>query len=397
MAQLDSHDSLPSSKASLKAWWKQFTANPRHRKTDDEEQSEMPQKRVFGVPLRQCLQYASVQISTANSKGDLYVWGYIPVVVAKCGLFLKENATEVPGTFRVNGSAKRMRDLQALFEEPPKFGKHLDLKQGSNTTHDVASVFRRYLTSMPEPVIPTDHYHGFRQAVAKTPFNQEECIQTCKRLIHSMPRANQYLLLYVLDLLSVFARKSDINLMTAANLAVIFRPGIISHPDHELSPEQHKLSQDVLEFLIAHQDWFMLDMPPPPRDVAELSPFPNEQLSDSPVMISTPSNEDLMGGLGRERKSRRGRRRATSAAGRASQPSSPRASSPRSSSMERPASPPLDSTLVTPSRSVVRSRTMPARPRNGVQNEERPRNVLKKKAPRANGPSIIKADVPSQQ
>ena len=30
-----------------------------------------------------------------------------------------------------------------------------------------------------------------------------------------MPRANQYLLLYVLDLLSVFARKSDKNLMTA--------------------------------------------------------------------------------------------------------------------------------------------------------------------------------------
>ncbi len=32
-----------------------------------------------------------------------------------------------------------------------------------------------------------------------------------------MPRANQYLLLYVLDLLSVFARKSDINLMTATS------------------------------------------------------------------------------------------------------------------------------------------------------------------------------------
>lgn len=39
MAHLGSHDSLPSSKASLKAWWKQFTANPRNRKTDDEEQS----------------------------------------------------------------------------------------------------------------------------------------------------------------------------------------------------------------------------------------------------------------------------------------------------------------------------------------------------------------------
>lgn len=48
------------------------------------------------------------------------------------------------------------------------------------------------------------------------------------------------------------------------DLAVIFRPGLMSHPDHELSPSEHQLSQDVLEFLIAHQDWFMLDTPPPP-------------------------------------------------------------------------------------------------------------------------------------
>lgn len=44
----------------------------------------------------------------------------IPVVVAKCGLYLKENATEVEGTFRISGSSKRMRDLQAIFDNGPK-------------------------------------------------------------------------------------------------------------------------------------------------------------------------------------------------------------------------------------------------------------------------------------
>lgn len=33
--------------------------------------------------LKESLKYASVQISTANANGELYVWGYIPVVVAK--------------------------------------------------------------------------------------------------------------------------------------------------------------------------------------------------------------------------------------------------------------------------------------------------------------------------
>lgn len=49
----------------------------------------------------------------------------------------------------------------------------------------------------------------------KPPLSEDEAIQAYKKRIQSLPPANQYLLLYVLDLLSVFARKADKNLMTA--------------------------------------------------------------------------------------------------------------------------------------------------------------------------------------
>ena len=52
--------------------------------------------------------------------GSLADSSVVPVVVAKCGLFLKETATEVEGTFRISGSAKRMRELQAIFDTGPK-------------------------------------------------------------------------------------------------------------------------------------------------------------------------------------------------------------------------------------------------------------------------------------
>ena len=95
-----------------------------------------------------------------------------------------------------------------------------------------------------------------------------------KSLIRAMPPVNQYLLLYVLDLLSVFARKSDVNLMTApsmsflecrvdnltTDLALIFQPGVLSHPDHAMHPREHGLSREVLEFLIEHQDNFLIGM-----------------------------------------------------------------------------------------------------------------------------------------
>ncbi|KAG8213260.1 Rho GTPase activation protein [Butyriboletus roseoflavus] len=286
----------PPTKASLLKWWSQFThAQKSSNKFPPPSTDHHP---VFAKPLKDSLRRASVQISTANANGDLYVWGYIPVVVAKCGLYLKENATEVPGTFRVNGSAKRMRDLQAAFETPPRYGKSLDWKNEHYTTHDVASVFRRYLTQMPEPVIPHDMYHDFRDVLARQPFNHDNVVVTYKNLIARMPRANQYLLLYLLDLLSVFARKSDKNLMTPANLAVIFRPGLISHPNHELSPGEHQLSQKVLEFLIDQQDSFLLDIPPPPRSGPSSSwrppprphPHPLHDRDDPDLVL--PSSDD---------------------------------------------------------------------------------------------------------
>jgi hypothetical protein len=63
---------------------------------------------------------------------------------------------------------------------------------------------------MPEPIIPFESYEGFRSALSC-----DDAVKRYKELIRAMPPSNQYLLLYVLDLLSVFARKSDKNLMTA--------------------------------------------------------------------------------------------------------------------------------------------------------------------------------------
>ena len=78
------------------------------------------------------------------------------------------------------------------------------------------------------------------------------------------------------------------------DLAVIFRPALIAHPTHEMSPQEHQLSQDVLEFLIKHQDWFMLDIPPPPTtkpsDSAVTMPMAE------PVADITVSSDEEMGG-----------------------------------------------------------------------------------------------------
>lgn len=91
-------------------------------------------------------------------------------------------------------------------------------------------------------------------------FDPDAAIRTYQALITELPPLNRQLLLYILDLLAVFASKSDLNKMTTANLAAIFQPGLLSHPQHDMAPQEYRLSQDVLIFLIENQDSFLIGM-----------------------------------------------------------------------------------------------------------------------------------------
>ncbi|GAA5832316.1 hypothetical protein JCM11251_006407 [Rhodosporidiobolus azoricus] len=316
-------DDPPPTKASLLRWWKAFKSKdsssssarakqpPPHphqqpgpaTRHDSSHPAYVPPGRglergkdgtgrVFGVSLEESLQYASVAISMVGADGKQYVYGYVPIVVAKCGMWLKENATHTEGIFRVSGSNKRINQLQAVFDEPPRYGKEFDWTGYS--VHDAASVLRRYLNSLPDPVIPAGLYLDFT-AVLQQPQPIAASIAAYRQLIALLPPASRYLLLYLLDFLSVFARCSSQNLMTASNLAVVFQPGLVSPrgagqnallgfpgfvegkppPSGNASPSptvpggaqeqagEHGRGKEVLEFLIENQAAFMLDLEPP--------------------------------------------------------------------------------------------------------------------------------------
>lgn len=248
---------------------------------------------IFGVPLSTSIKYANVAISLTDSEGKQFTYGYVPIVVAKCGVFLKERgapiikrrvistadhalllATDVEGIFRLSGSAKRIKDLQAVFDTPDRYGKGLDWT--GYTVHDAANILRRYLNQLPQPIVPLEYYERFRdplrrhqaQAVGDEEAKHEDtgdfdhaaAISTYQRLITEIPPLNRQLLLYILDLLAVFSSKAEHNRMTSANLAAIFQPGMLSHPTHDMSPSEYRLSQDVIIFLIENQDNFLIGM-----------------------------------------------------------------------------------------------------------------------------------------
>lgn len=91
-------------------------------------------------------------------------------------------------------------------------------------------------------------------------FDVDAAIVRYQQLIKELPPLNRQLLLYILDLLAVFAAKAEENRMNSQNLAAIFQPGMLSHPMHAMAPEEYRLNQCVLIFLIENQDHFLIGM-----------------------------------------------------------------------------------------------------------------------------------------
>ncbi|KAL6451537.1 SAC7 GTPase-activating protein SAC7 [Candida maltosa Xu316] len=356
----------------------------RSNSLNQSETSVRQHSKYFGVPLQQALSEASAKISIlATDQGDGLNYGQIPIVVAKCGVFLKKNGLTVEGIFRVGGSSKRIKELQNTFNSPPHYGKKLNWE--GYTVHDAASVLRRYLNALPEPLIPLEMYEMFREPLrsrsriisymkykAENPckalpkeaptssssivnnnnnnnvldssqllteanvgrlnndntprknseassnifsqtqtggqqLSEEEinlrnkkksknykkltndihgAIDEYKSLVNALPVASKQLLFYILDLLAMVQNHSKENLMSSRNLAAIFQPSILSHPNHDMDPIEYALSQSVVEFLIQYAYKLLPKtalptnmipsnfVPPPESDVTSTSTSP---------------------------------------------------------------------------------------------------------------------------
>ncbi|KAL0079283.1 hypothetical protein J3Q64DRAFT_1851643 [Phycomyces blakesleeanus] len=233
---------------------------------------------VFGVPLSESLCYARSTIGYVDEDFIKHRRaGAIPIIIAKCGAFLKQNALHEEGIFRLSGSMKRINELQQAFDSPSTaYGLHFNWD--GCTVHDAASVMRRYLNKLPEPVIPLEYYQAFRDVMSDKFYHTTDARVTAfQKLIQTIPPAHQHLLLYLLDMLNMFACNSAENRMDASNLAAVFCPGILNHPDH-ISVVHYKISQRVIEFLIEFQALFTMQLlikkPKETSDTNDLPPVP---------------------------------------------------------------------------------------------------------------------------
>ncbi|SAL99719.1 hypothetical protein [Absidia glauca] len=256
-----------SQKALVRSWWKKVTAA--HPKAQNFKEMKVPsvERGVFGIPLEESLDYAHSTISYIDDYTGSQCYGVVPTIVAKCGSFLKEEGLMAEGIFRLPGSARRLRMLQTIFDTPDTYGSQLDWR--GYTIHDAASILRRFINYLPEPVITLAYYRPFKDTMDQPFSSVDQKVDAFQVLIEKLPLANQYLLLYLLDMLAIFVTTSQHTKMDSDCLSAVFVPGILAHPNDKLKPCSYKHSQKVLRFLIDHQEMFTM-----PRSEAGLGTCP---------------------------------------------------------------------------------------------------------------------------
>jgi len=186
-------------------------------------------------------------------------------------LLIRVSGTAAEDIFARSGHAARIANLQTIFNMPDRYGKGLDWT--GYTIHDAAGILLRYLKSLPEPVVPYHCYDSFtRPLLAWSASGHDEPVELMEPEWHSeavrayqgciadLPPLNRHLLLYLLDVLAVFASKFDLNRMTANRLACTFNPALVSRKPAEMDETEHRLAQNVIVFLIDNQDHFLLGM-----------------------------------------------------------------------------------------------------------------------------------------
>jgi hypothetical protein len=206
----------------------------------------------------------------------------------------KLSGPEPENVFARSGSATRIYELESIFDDTKhRYGKGLDWS--GYDVYDAASCLLRYLKLLPGPVIPFDLYDQFTGAIEDElppdyAFNQVlpddfdtlKVIWKCQQAAFSLPPLNRHLLLYLLDLLAVFASNSDSNHMTPPCIVAAFQPAFLSRPPSEMSASDHLLAAETMIFMVKNQDHFMMGMRAGISKDEEPATTPVERTSKAP-------------------------------------------------------------------------------------------------------------------
>jgi Rho-type GTPase-activating protein 1/2 len=158
----------------------------------------------------------------------------IPYIVTRCIEEVEAHGMDYEGIYRKSGGASSLRAIIDAFEVGGEV--NFDHLVGSGDICAVTSALKQYLRNLPDPLLPFSVYDRFLQATTGSDTILK--ISKFRAVLDCMPKVNydclQLLMLHLSRYLSILIQsncrvveRSDVNLMHANNLAVVFSPTIM--------------------------------------------------------------------------------------------------------------------------------------------------------------------------
>nr|XP_017206592.2 protein FAM13A-like isoform X2 [Danio rerio] len=164
---------------------------------------------VFGVPLSHLRRHGQMRQG-------------LPLALTHMVQFLDQHGLSISGLFRISGKVKQYQELKKSFNDGafPEF----DMED----IHPLASLLKLFLRELPGGLIPESHGKQLLNVFRDS--KEEERNQSMRMILNTLPEEHFNVLSYLLFFLSRVAAESQQNLMTPANLSIVFGPTIFHVP-----------------------------------------------------------------------------------------------------------------------------------------------------------------------
>jgi len=191
----------------------------------------------------------SLQFLVAHNDGDP-----IPRVVRTCVAYLStEDALSTEGLFRRSANVQTVQELQQRFNA----GQDVDFSRvaGEDSgVHVAAALLKSFLRDLREPLLTFDLYDDVIDFQAIGGRHQEKVAVARSLVGQRLPKDNQKLLRYIVDLLVKVMDRADLNKMTSSNLAIVFGPNLLWSDSRETTLPSITAINHFSEFVFKHKD-----------------------------------------------------------------------------------------------------------------------------------------------
>ncbi|KAI1883657.1 hypothetical protein AGOR_G00233820 [Albula goreensis] len=188
--------------------------------------------------------------------------------VKNCISAIETRGINDQGLYRVVGvSSKVQRLLSMMIDE--KTCNEMDLSASDDwDIKTITSALKLYLRSLPEPLMTYELYKEF--IVPAKCGSPDSRVQAIHYLVHKLPEKNRVLLGLLMKHLANVAAHSKQNLMTVANLGVVFGPTLMRPQEETVAAIMElKFQNIVVEILIEQHETIFGDPPGAPVSAAE--------------------------------------------------------------------------------------------------------------------------------